>query len=88
VSKAEFFPIWMATATCLHPEPNYRIEAPLLLTRGEHDKLGNFAKAMPIWAKRDGARYEIIPDAGHLAQQDNPDYFNKVLLEFLAAIPA
>ena len=88
VSKDEFFPIWLATAKCLHPERDYRIDVPLLLTRGEHDKLGNFAKAMPVWAKRDGARYEVIPNAGHLAQQDNPDAFNRVLLEFLATIPA
>jgi pimeloyl-ACP methyl ester carboxylesterase len=83
VAKDEFFPIWVGTATCLHPERDYRIDVPLLLTRGEHDKLGNFKKAMPAWAARDHARYVIIPDAGHLAQQDNPEAFNRVLLDFL-----
>ncbi len=83
VDRAEFFAIWGGTARCLHPEPEYRVGVPLLLVRGDADRLGNIARAMPRWAERDGARYEVIPSAGHLSQQDNPDAFNRVLLEFL-----
>ena len=35
-------------------------------------------------SKRDiQSKYVIIPDAGHGSNQDNPEFFNKVLIEFL-----
>jgi pimeloyl-ACP methyl ester carboxylesterase len=38
----------------------------------------------PIWANREAnCRYEVIPNAGHNANQDNPTVFNKLLQEFL-----
>jgi pimeloyl-ACP methyl ester carboxylesterase len=33
-----------------------------------------------------GARLEIIPDAGHAANMDQPEAFNRVLLEFLGSL--
>ncbi|WP_018657456.1 alpha/beta fold hydrolase [Actinomadura flavalba] len=69
----------------LHPEPGYRIELPELLLRGEHDRLGNARRMMPVWAERDPlARYVVVPDAAHLANQDNPVFFNETVLGFLA----
>ncbi|WP_214105389.1 alpha/beta fold hydrolase [Acrocarpospora catenulata] len=69
----------------LHPEPGYRIEIPELLLHGEHDRLGNFRAAMPVWERRDPlARYLVVPDAAHLANQDNSDFFNDAVLRFLA----
>ncbi len=39
----------------------------------------------PPRAARDAkCRYELIPDASHNANQDNPEDFNRVLLSFLA----
>ncbi len=29
-------------------------------------------------------RYVVIPDAGHVANLDHPDVFNRLLLDFLA----
>jgi 3-oxoadipate enol-lactonase len=76
--------IWNALSLCLHYEPDYRIECPLILAHGEHDNLGNFKKVMPKWVWRDPlARYVIIPQAGHVANQDNPKFFNQLLLDFL-----
>jgi 3-oxoadipate enol-lactonase len=76
--------IWNALSLCLHYEPEYHIECPLLLVHGEHDNLGNFKKVMPLWAWRDPlARYVVIPNAGHVANQDNPKFFNQLLLDFL-----
>jgi len=73
-------------AQCIHYEPNYHITQPMLIVRGEHDKLGNIAKDAPIWAARDNARSVIIPDAGHCSNQDNPTFFNRVLVEFLGSL--
>ena len=76
--------IWNALSLCLHSEADYRIECPLMLAHGEHDELGNFKKIMPLWAWRDPlARYVVIPNAGHAANQDNPKFFNQLLLDFL-----
>jgi 3-oxoadipate enol-lactonase len=85
VRKAgNFNHIWNALSLCLHYEPDYRIECPIMLAHGEHDNLGNFKKVMPLWAWRDPqARYVVIPNAGHTANQDNPKFFNQLLLDFL-----
>jgi pimeloyl-ACP methyl ester carboxylesterase len=84
VPKQNFSPIWSGTIACLHYEPGYRIELPLLLTHGAFDNTGNIKKTAPVWARRDPlARLEIIPDAGHVANMDNPGYFNPLLMAFL-----
>lgn len=86
-SKADFISILNATADCLHYEPDYRITCPLLLVRGEHDHLGNFKTAMPRWAARDPhSRYVVVPNAGHCSNQDNPEFVNRLLLEFLESV--
>jgi pimeloyl-ACP methyl ester carboxylesterase len=74
-----------AAANSLHEEPNYRIMKPLLLVHGERDNLGNIKKDAPKWAARDPhCHYVVIPDAGHCSNQDNPEFFNRTLLEWLA----
>ncbi len=83
LTKDEFIDIWTGVAKSMHYEPDYRITQPMLIIRGEHDKLGNIAKDAPKWAARDNARLEIIPDAGHVSNQDNPTFFNRILREFL-----
>ena len=84
LSKDEFIQVLMATAACLHHEPNYLINKPLLLMVGDQDATGNIRKVMPIWAKREpDCRFEIVPNAKHAANLDNPDFFHRVLLDFL-----
>ena len=84
LTKEDFMKVWNAVANLLHHEPGYRIEHPLLITHGEEDRAGNIKKISPKWAEREPkSRYVVIPDAGHNANQDNPDFFNRVLLEFL-----
>lgn len=87
LSKSEFIDIWTGVAKSMHAEPDYRITKPMLIVRGEHDKLGNIAKDAPKWAARDNATLVIIPDAGHVSNQDNPTFFNHILREFLHRIP-
>jgi len=84
--RTEFVSILNETTKCLHFEPGYRIEQPLLLMVGEFDKTGNISKIAPRWAVREPhCRFEIIPKAGHAANLDNPETVNKLMLEFLAA---
>ncbi|MFF0945956.1 alpha/beta fold hydrolase [Kocuria sp. CPCC 205300] len=85
LSKQEFLAVWDAVTRVPRPRPGYRIEHPLLLTHGDEDRTGTIARSAPAWAARDPqARYEIVPDARHNANQDNPAFFNRVLVEFLA----
>lgn len=84
LTKAEFVEVWKAVAGAIQPEPGHRSRCPLLLTHGDQDRTGTVAKSMASWADRDpSARYEVVPHAGHNANQDNPDYFNDLLGSFL-----
>lgn len=84
LTKQEFVEVWKAVARAIRPGPDYRIEHPLLLTHGDQDTTGNIARTAPRWAAREPrCRYEVIPDASHNANQDNPAAFNHLLLEFL-----
>ena len=84
LTKEDFMKVWNAVANLLHHEPGYRIEHPLLITHGDSDDVGNIKKISPKWAERDPkSRHVVVPAAGHNANQDNPDFFNRVLLEFL-----
>jgi pimeloyl-ACP methyl ester carboxylesterase len=68
-----------------HEEVGYQLPMPFLLTHGVYDALNGIIQQAPIWAQREpDCRYVVIPDAGHAANQDNPEFFNAVLLEFLS----
>lgn len=86
LNKDTFMEIWQAIANALNPKANYRIEIPFLLTHGQEDKAGNVAQSAVQWAKRDQdyCHYHPIPQAGHNANQDQADYFNQLMLSFLA----
>lgn len=85
MTKDDFVAIWRGLARVMQPDPEYRITHPLLLTHGEQDRTGNIAAVAPRWAARDPqCRYQVIPDAGHNANQDNADFFNRVFSDFLA----
>jgi pimeloyl-ACP methyl ester carboxylesterase len=87
LSKDNFITIMMGTSLCLHYEPNYTITQPLLLIRGEYEQLGNIKTAMPRWAARDSqSQYVVVPDAGHCSNQDNPQFVNTLLLDFLQKV--
>lgn len=85
LSKREFITVWKAVATCHRSKPGYRIRKPFLLTHGEQDATGTIARDAPSWAESEPrCRYEAIPNAGHNANQDNPAFFNRLLIEFLS----
>jgi pimeloyl-ACP methyl ester carboxylesterase len=86
ISKRQFVTMWRAVVNCIHPEPHYRITQPFLITYGQHDNLGlGFIKQQArAWAKRDTNGHSVaIPNGAHNAHQENPQFFNRILLEFL-----
>ncbi len=84
--RKEFLAIWKAVTLSVNEKgiPGHRIRVPLLLTHGDRDNTGVIRKQAPAWAAREpNARYKVVPEASHNANQDNPVFFNRLLLEFL-----
>lgn len=91
LSKHEFVTVIMAGVDCLGADlgydADYTIPRPFLLTHGEHDRAnrGVYPKRAPAWAaKEPNCTYHVVPGAGHTANLDNPEAFNRLLLDFLA----
>lgn len=85
LTKAGFLAIWRGATECLHPEPGYHIRKPWLLVHGAQDRMGDIKKIAARWAANEpNCQYTVIPDAYHFAILDNPTFFNRLLLDFLA----
>ncbi len=63
-----------------------RYAGPALVVVGERDVLTPPEKAKQLADLISGARLELIPDAGHLPNQEQPERFNEVLDRFLASV--
>lgn len=63
-----------------------RISIPTLILVGEHDTITPPKAAQEMKNNIQNAKLEIIPDAGHLSNLENPVVFNQKLLKFLASI--
>lgn len=86
LSHKEFLAIWKAVTLALDDQgiPDHHIQIPMLLTHGEHDHTGTIRRDAPKWAAYEpDVEYVVSPDAGHNANQDNPTFFNRTLLDFL-----
>jgi len=84
VSETEFRALLPQLLKDLHEEPGYKIPVPFLLVHGANDKSGNIRKLAPTWAHAEPqGEYAVIPNAGHVANMDNPQVFNQLLLDFL-----
>ncbi|WP_106815726.1 alpha/beta fold hydrolase [Microbacterium timonense] len=86
LSKEEFLAVWRATTQFVAPDPSYRTPVPLLLVRGEKDRTGNIARAMPRWATAEKVTEIVVPGAGHVITQDAPDAVAQVLRDFLTRV--
>ncbi|MBL9037029.1 MAG: alpha/beta fold hydrolase [Archangium sp.] len=60
-----------------------RFGGPVLALVGEHDAVTPKAKAQVIVALAKHAQLEVIPNAGHLAQLEQPDAFTTALQRFI-----
>jgi pimeloyl-ACP methyl ester carboxylesterase len=90
LSKEDFIAIIMAGVACLAQDsgfgPHYTIPKPFLLTHGQYDGANNgiCPKSAPAWAQKEPrCSYKVTLQAGHTANQDNPEAFNVILLDFL-----
>jgi pimeloyl-ACP methyl ester carboxylesterase len=62
------------------------IQVPTLIVVGDRD--GDFIAPCEYMAKKiPGARLEVIGDAGHASNLDQPEAFNRVLVDFLDGLP-
>ncbi len=87
VGKRQFICIWRGvtavTTAGIPAAPN----KPLLITCGAQDYMGNIRKDALRWHRSVlGSHYAEIPNAGHNANQDNPEPFNAELSSFLQEV--
>jgi pimeloyl-ACP methyl ester carboxylesterase len=71
-------------ASVIDSVPSIRV--PTLVVVGDQDT-PFMAPSQYLAAKIPGARLEVITGAGHLTNLDQPQAFNRVLVEFLDALP-
>jgi len=84
IERAKIFDIMQSVISCLREDRQFRFKQPTLLVLGDGDVSGNIRKVMPMWAKSDDTcKLHIIKNAGHCSNMDNPDEFNKILVDFL-----
>ena len=63
-----------------------QIRAPTLVIHGECDGVVPLSTARELTAAIPDARLVVIPDAGHVANQEQPEAFNAVVREFLSTV--
>jgi 3-oxoadipate enol-lactonase len=59
------------------------IKIPTLIVVGEHDKPTPVAASEDMHARIKNSKLEVIKNAGHMSNLEQPQAFNRVLLEFL-----
>ncbi|MEW5798607.1 MAG: alpha/beta fold hydrolase [Bacteroidota bacterium] len=62
------------------------IKCPTLIMVGEKDVLTPPAASQSMHEKIPGSELHVIPNAAHLSNMENPEEFNKHLIEFVAKI--
>ena len=60
-----------------------RISAPTLIIQGRHDKARTPEHGAEMQKRIPNARLEIIEDAGHTPQLEQPDRFHEIALPFV-----
>ncbi|MCW5251319.1 alpha/beta fold hydrolase [Streptomyces sp. SHP 1-2] len=64
------------------------LRMPTLVLVGEHDRVTGVAESEHIHRLVPGSAFAVIPGAGHLANQERPDLFLRLLEGFLADVDA
>ncbi|MBN6039613.1 alpha/beta fold hydrolase [Amycolatopsis sp. 195334CR] len=77
--KPVFLDVWRATTSLVEPDPGYRTPVPLTLIRGDRDRTGNIATAMPRWAAAEGVSEHVVGGAGHVVMLDAPGEVSALL---------
>jgi pimeloyl-ACP methyl ester carboxylesterase len=63
--------------------PLERITAPTLVLNGEHESRSVFRHTEEVLRRVPGARAEVLPEAGHTSNMENPEAFDLALAAFL-----
>lgn len=90
IDARDFFRIWTSVEEAITREgmPEHRVRVPMLVMHGARDRMGTIRRDAPRWRAHDPSMTFIeIPEAGHNANQDNPEFVNRVLRQFLQALP-
>lgn len=91
MDKDTFLTVWASIGTAISTNGFgwWPDNLPVLWTLGDHDRTGNIAKDAPRLAALGRPEVTVveIPNAGHNANQDNPDFFNSTMMPFLASLP-
>jgi 3-oxoadipate enol-lactonase len=89
----EDYPCWHLLHSDPHPplEPGaierlHEITAPTLVVTGEEDIPDMLAISDLLAARIPGARKVVLAKAGHMANMDAPDAFNRAVLDFLSSL--
>jgi pimeloyl-ACP methyl ester carboxylesterase len=60
-----------------------RLGKPTLILHGEREQASIIEAAQRLHAALPASTYVVVPNAGHFAQQENPEVFNSALMHFL-----
>jgi non-heme chloroperoxidase len=61
----------------------HKIDCPVLVVTGEQDVIIRAEDSRDMAAAIPGARFVLVPDSGHLSNMENPQAFNRALLDFI-----
>ena len=78
--------MWML-ARAIEADLPYEIRCPALLICGERDRAGSCVRYNRAWHKKTGIPLEWIRDAGHNANTDLPEAVNRLIGDFMDALP-
>ncbi len=67
----------------LQDNRNLSISCPVLITHGEYDKTGKVCYYCKMWHEQTNYSIQIIRNAGHNANVDNPKEMNCIIEEFI-----
>jgi non-heme chloroperoxidase len=62
----------------------YKINCPVLVVSGEQDMIIRAEDSKDMANAIPGALFVTVPDSGHLSNIENPQAFNRALLEFIS----
>ena len=79
---------WSTTAvwTADYRKDLPQIRRPVLILIGEHDQLTPIALSEELAREIPDSKLQVIPKAGHLSHLDNPDFFNRIVSEFILSV--
>ena len=63
------------------------IKCPTLVIAGDRDTTVPLPAKRYLAARIPGARYELVADSGHATPIDQPEVFNRLVLEFIGSVP-